>query len=515
MSDKLQLVDSSDGLRNRQTEVCRTGFESARYEEPDRSRGFIASGVAHVAGFRIALWCHLRVEIAGRKVLVIGAARSGIASARFLAQRGAIVALNDRKPLGEWPAEALELKTLGVGLVDGDPPSWLLDQIDLVVISPGVPTKAIPIRYADRRGAEVIGEIELASRFLRGRVVAVTGTNGKTTTTALIGEMLKDAQLNVQVGGNIGQALISLVDTSRDDGWSVVEVSSFQLETVVDFHPGVAAALNVTPNHMDRYESLTDYAAAKHRVFTNQTAGDVAILNADDPIVSSWAPGLRAHVVEFSTRRELEEGLFLRGRDLVSRTKDGERVLLTRDEMQLRGTHNVENVLAAMAAGLACGVGPDSLRETVRRFKPVEHRLEEVAEIKGIRFFNDSKATSVDATIKALEAFAGQPGKVILILGGRGKQAPYAPLASLVRDLVRKMILIGEDAPAIERELSSFAPFEQGVDMRDAVERAFAAAEPGDVVLLAPACASFDMFESFEHRGRVFKEEVSKLSKKV
>jgi UDP-N-acetylmuramoylalanine--D-glutamate ligase len=451
------------------------------------------------------------VEIAGKKVLVIGAARSGIASARFLAQRGAIVALNDRKPLVEWPPEALELKTVGVGLVEGDPPSWLLDQIDLVVISPGVPAKGIPIRYADRRGAEVIGEIELASRFLRGRTVAITGTNGKTTTTSLIGEMLKDAQLNVQVGGNIGKALISLVDSSRDDGWNVVEVSSFQLETIVDFHPAVAAVLNVTPNHMDRYESVTDYAAAKHRVFTNQTVSDVAILNADDEIVSSWANGLRAHVVEFSIRGELEEGLFLRGHDLVSRTPHGERVLVTRDEMQLRGTHNVENVLAALAVGLACGAGPDSLRETVRRFRPVEHRLEEVAEIKGVRFFNDSKATSVDATMKALEAFAADRGKVILILGGKGKQAPYAPLEPLIKELVRKMILVGEDAPTIERELSGAAPFEHAKDMQDAVARAFKAALNGDVVLLAPACASFDMFESFEHRGKVFKEEVRKL----
>src|SRR5213596_1492592 len=222
------------------------------------------------------------MQIEGRKALVIGAARSGIASAKFLAQRGATVALNDRKPLSEWSPAALALKTEGVGLVEGDAPSWLLDQIDLVVVSPGVPTNSIPVRYADRRGAEVVGEVELASRFLRGRIVAITGTNGKTTTTSLIGEMLKDGGLNVQVGGNIGTALVSMIDSSRDDGWNVVELSSFQLETIVDFHPTVAAVLNVTPNHMDRYESLVDYAAAKHRVFTNQTAGDMAILNADD-----------------------------------------------------------------------------------------------------------------------------------------------------------------------------------------------------------------------------------------
>src|SRR5258707_6433571 len=265
---------------------------------------------------------------------------------------------------------------------------------------------------------------------------------------------------------------------------------------------------------MDRYNSLTDYAAAKHRVFTNQTAGDVAILNAGDQIVSSWAEGLRAHVVQFSTRRQLDEGLFLRGNDLVSRTKDGERVLVTRDEMKLRGTHNVENVLAAFAAGLACGAAPESLREAVRSFQSVEHRLEEVAEINGVRFINDSKATSVDATMKALEAFAGDKGKVVLILGGRGKQAPYSPLAPLVSERVRKMILIGEDAPAIERDLRAAAPLEHASDMHDSVARGFAAAKPGDVVLLAPACASFDMFESFEHRGRVFKDEVLNLSER-
>jgi len=456
------------------------------------------------------------MEVAGKKVLVMGAARSGIASARFLSQRGAIVALNDQKPLDEWPAEALALKGEAVGCISGEVPSWLLDQIELVVMSPGVPSKSIPMRYAERAGAEVIGEVELASRYLQGRIVAITGTNGKTTTTTLIGAMLKDAGMTVQVGGNIGTALISLVDSSRPDGWTVVEVSSFQLETTVDFHPAVAAVLNVTPNHMDRYESVNDYAAAKHRIFGNQTPEDVAILNADDAMVSSWASGLLAHVTQFSVAKDLREGLFLRdGRELVSRTAAGERVLGTRDEMQLRGLHNVENVLAALAAGLACGASPDSMRETIKSFQPVEHRLEQVATINGVRFYNDSKATSVDATMKALEAFVDDEGKIVLILGGRGKQAPYAPLARLVRAKVRKLVLIGEDAPAIEREFNDCAPIERADDMRDAVRRAFASAQPGDIVLLAPACASFDMFESFEHRGRVFKEEVSSLEFRV
>lgn len=453
------------------------------------------------------------MEVAGKKVLVMGAARSGIACARFLMKRGATVALNDRKQLEDWSPEALALKAEGIGCMAGDVPSWLLDQIELVVVSPGVPTASIPIRYAERAGAEVIGEVELAFRFLRGRIVAITGTNGKTTTTTLVGELLKDAGFEVQVGGNIGTPLVSMVESSTDDGWTVAELSSFQLETIVDFHPTVALCLNVTPNHMDRYELLKDYAAAKHRIFRNQTAGDVAILNADDEIVSSWAEGLRAHVTLFSVRRELDEGLYLRrgGREIVSRTREGERVLLMRDEMQLRGLHNVENVLAALAAGLACGADPASMRETIRGFRPVEHRLELVCEIDGVKFYNDSKATSVDATLKALEAFADDAGKVILILGGRGKRAPYAPLAPLVRERVRKLILIGEDAETIETELKNDAACERAVDMQDAVRRAFASAEAGDTVLLAPACASFDMFQSFEHRGQVFKSEVRSL----
>jgi UDP-N-acetylmuramoylalanine--D-glutamate ligase len=455
------------------------------------------------------------MNVAGKKVLVLGAGRSGVASAKFLAARGATVALNDAQPIEKWSAEALRLKEEGVGCLAGEPPGWLLDQLDLVVISPGVPTKAIPVRYAERAGAEVIGEVELASRYLKGRVVAITGSNGKTTTTSLIGMLLQDAGLPTQVGGNIGTPLISLVESSRDDMWTVVEMSSFQLETISEFHPTVAVALNVTPNHLDRYESFTDYAAAKHRIFMNQQPGDIAILNADDEIVSSWAKGLRAHVTSFSVSRELADGLFLRGSEIVCRTPERERVLLNVEDMKLRGRHNLENVLAALATGLACGASPDSMRETIRNFDAVEHRLEFVAEIEGVKFYNDSKATSVDATLKALEAFEEETGKIVLIMGGRGKKAPYAPLGSLVGERVRKLILVGEDANTIERELGEFAASERASDMQDAVKLSFDAAQTGDIVLLAPACASFDMFESFEHRGRVFKQEVQSLMSNV
>jgi UDP-N-acetylmuramoylalanine--D-glutamate ligase len=359
----------------------------------------------------------------------------------------------------------------------------------------------------------VIGEVELAYRFMKGRIVGITGSNGKTTTTALIGELLKNAGIPTQVGGNIGTPLLSMTGTSRDDGWTVAELSSFQLETIVDFRPSVGICLNVTPNHLDRYDGFTDYAAAKHRLFMNQTAEDVAVLNADDEITSSWASGLKANVVMFSVTRELDEGLFLHGEELVCRANGSEKVLTTRNEIFLRGLHNVENVLAAMAAGLACGVSPESMRQTVAEFKGVEHRIEFVAEIDGVKFYNDSKATSVDAASKALDALRSADSKTILILGGRGKNAPYAPLISLVESSVRSLILIGEDADNIESQLAGHASIERADTMQDAVKQGFAAAQPGDSVLLAPACASFDMFRSFEERGEVFKAAVKTLAK--
>ena len=452
------------------------------------------------------------MEIAGKKTLVLGAGKSGVASARFLAKRSATVALHDKKPIEDWTEEARSLKSEKIGLIDGQIPSWLLDQIDLVVISPGVPTNTVPARYVDRKDGEVIGEVELAYRFLKGRTVGITGSNGKTTTTTLIGEILKDAGIETQVGGNIGTPLIDLAETSTDETWTVCELSSFQLETIKAFRPNVAVALNVTPNHLDRYDFFSDYAAAKHRLFMNQTAEDVAILNADDKITASWAENLKAHTVLFSVERELNEGLFLRGRELVCRANGKEKVLTTRDEIFLRGLHNVENVLASLAAGLSCGASPDSMRETVRNFKGVEHRIEFVAEIGGVKFYNDSKATSVDATLKAVEALADGSGKINLILGGRGKNAPYQPLAELIGNSVRKLVLIGEDADNIESQLKNYAEIVRAGDMKDAVEKSYENAERGDAVLLAPACASFDMFKSFEERGKVFKDSVLLLT---
>lgn len=455
------------------------------------------------------------MKIEGRKALVLGAGKSGVESARFLATHGATVALHDKKCVEEWSEAARSLKAEhNVGLISGDLPSWLLDQIDLVVISPGVPTNTIPARYVDRKDGEVIGEVELAYRFMKGRIVGITGSNGKTTTTALTGELLKNAGITTQVGGNIGTPLLSLTGTSTDNGWTVAELSSFQLETIVDFRASVAICLNVTPNHLDRYDSFKDYAAAKHRLFMNQTSEDVAILNADDEITASWAPGLRANVVLFSVKSKLESGVFLRDDKLVCRDGASEKVLTTRDKIFLRGLHNVENVLAALAAGLACGASPESMRETVATFKGVEHRIEFVAEIDGVKFYNDSKATSVDATSKALEALSGGDGKTILILGGRGKNAPYAPLIPLIESSVSSLVLIGEDADNIESQLARAAQIERANSLEAAVELGFSVAKKGDSVLLAPACASFDMFKSFEERGNVFKTAVKNLMSK-
>lgn len=455
------------------------------------------------------------MELQGKKTLVLGAGKSGIASAEFLIERGATVALYDKKPVESWTEKARSLKEKKIGLLDGQIPSWLLDQIDLVVISPGVPTNTVPARYVDRKDGEVIGEVELAYRFLKGRIVGITGSNGKTTTTSLISELLKDSGIKTQVGGNIGTPLISLVESSTDKTWTVCELSSFQLETIKDFRPNVAVALNVSQNHLDRYDFFTDYAAAKHSLFMNHTADDAAILNADDEITMSWATNLRANVVLFSTAKELEEGLFLRGRELVCRANSKEKVLAFRDEMNLRGIHNVQNVLASLAAGLACGAAPDSMRETLKNFKAVEHRLEFITEIEEVKFYNDSKATSVDATQKALEALADEDGKIILILGGRGKNAPYAPLADLIKENVRRLVLIGEDANNIESQLENYAEIVRADSMEDAVRKGFENAESGDTVLLAPACASFDMFNSFEERGIFFKNAVQSLKSKA
>jgi UDP-N-acetylmuramoylalanine--D-glutamate ligase len=447
------------------------------------------------------------VEVKGKKILVVGLGRSGVAAAEFLHARGAIVTANDAQP--EEKLAAAGLRGRGVEVVAGAHPRELFENADLIVASPGVPLAIEPFRQARAAGVAVISEVELAARYLRGRLVGITGTNGKTTTTTLIYELLRRAGLPAQVGGNIGTPLVSLVEGSRDDGLTVIEISSFQLEAVERLHLFAAALLNITPDHLDRYASVEEYAEAKANIFRNQTPEDLAVLNYDDARVRGMSERTRAHAVYFSRERELDEGIFLRGDDVVSRGGGRERVLISRGEIGVRGAHNLENVMAALAVGLACGAPPDSMRQTVREFKGVEHRLEFVAEIDGVKFYNDSKATNVDSAIKSLEAF---DGGVVVILGGKDKGSDYAPLAPLVSERCEHVILIGAAADKIAAALEGAKPLHCAATMEGAVKLGRRLAAPGGTVLLAPACASFDMFENYEHRGRVFKEAVRALT---
>ncbi|MGE0132134.1 MAG: UDP-N-acetylmuramoyl-L-alanine--D-glutamate ligase [Blastocatellales bacterium] len=447
------------------------------------------------------------MQVDEKNILVVGLARSGAAAAEFLASRGARVTVNDAKPESELK-DAESLRANGIEVVTGSHPRELFEKSDLIVVSPGVPLALEPFQRARAAGAHVIGEVELAARFLRGRLIGITGSNGKTTTTTLAGELLKNAGLLAQVGGNIGTPLISLVETSRDDGFTVIELSSFQLEAVDRLHLFVSVIINITPDHLDRYDSMDDYAAAKANVFRNQTANDFAALNADDERVSKMDSLTEAQPIFFSRRRELDEGIFLRGAEIIHRASGVERSLITREEITLRGDHNLENVMSALAVGIACEAHAGSMRETIRNFKGVEHRLEFVAEINGVKFYNDSKATNVDAAIKCIEAF---DGGVNVILGGKDKGSDYSPLAPLVRERCSNVILIGAAADKIEAALENTRPMRRAATMQEAVEIGLMMGKPGEIVLLAPACASFDMFDNYEHRGRVFKDAVKRL----
>ncbi|MGH9768937.1 MAG: UDP-N-acetylmuramoyl-L-alanine--D-glutamate ligase [Blastocatellia bacterium] len=444
------------------------------------------------------------MQVEGKNILVVGLARSGAAAAEFLASRGARVVVNDAKPESELKG-ADSLRANGIEIVAGSHPRELFEKSDLIVVSPGVPLALDPFQRARSAGVPVIGEIELAARFMRGRLIGITGSNGKTTTTTLTGELLKEAGLPTQVGGNIGTPLISLTRTSRDDGFTVIELSSFQLEAVERLRLFVSVIINITPDHMDRYDSMDDYAAAKANIFRNQTASDFAVLNADDERVSKMRSLTAARTIFFSRRRELDEGIFPRGAHIVHREPGVERTLIARDETRLRGDHNLENIMSALAAGIACGASVDSMRASVRNFKGVEHRLEFVAEIGGVKFYNDSKATNVDAAIKCIEAF---DGGVNVILGGKDKGSDYSPLAPLVRERCSNVILIGAATEKIAAALENTRPLRRASTMQEAVEIGFEIGKPGEIVLLAPACASFDMFDNYEHRGRVFKEAV-------
>ncbi len=449
------------------------------------------------------------IELAGKKVLVVGLARTGIATALFCAERGARVTATEARPEQEIAEAAAKLRAAGVTLELGGHRAETFAEQDLIVPSPGVPPTMGALAAARAIGVPVWSEIELAWRFLRGRLICITGSNGKTTTTSLIGHILETAGLPVQVAGNIGTPLISRVDISSDTSFTVVEASSFQLEYISTFRPNIAVLLNITPDHLDRHGSIEAYAAAKARIFQNQTAEDAAIINADDAVAQQYAPA-GPRVFWFSREKRVASGCYLRGDEIIFRCDGAETVLLERKAIGLRGSHNVENVLAAAAAARLAGVEPSAIAEGVRTFAGVEHRIEYVATISGVEYFNDSKATNVDATLKALDAFSGN---VLVILGGKDKGSDYKILRQSLRDRARMALLIGSAADKIEADLAGVVLVERSDTLARAVEAAAKRARPGDTVLLAPACASFDQFENYEHRGRVFKQLVHELEK--
>jgi len=450
------------------------------------------------------------IELRKMRVLVVGLARTGVATALFCAKRNAIVTATDRRPeseLGDTPAK---LREAGVTLeLGGHSEKTYLAQ-DLIIPSPGVPADDELLGKARSKKITVWSEIELAYRFLEGELIGITGSNGKTTTTTLVHHILKTAGKNAILAGNVGTALISCVEQMNAQTWSVVELSSFQLELIDQFRPDIGVFLNLTPDHLDRHKTMEAYTAAKKRIFEKQTELDAAVLNADDAPTAALAPK-RPQVFWFSRKKDVSQGACVRGEDIVIRHRGKDEFVMKVSEIPLAGSHNVENVLAAVMAGRLANVDAPTIAKAVGSFAGVEHRLEFVAATAGVRYFNDSKATNVDATLKALDAF---PGRILVILGGKDKGSDYTVLQKPLREKAVLALLIGAAADKIEAQIAGSVAIERAGTMQKAVESASQAARPGDVVLLAPACASFDQFENYEHRGRVFKELVKGLERK-
>jgi len=448
------------------------------------------------------------MDLANKRVLVVGLGKSGVASALFLQAHGAKVTVSDSKPQDQLGEEIPVLLDHGIAVETGGHGERTFRGQDLIVVSPGVPVDSPPLLQARSLGEPVIGEIELASQFLPKNLVAITGSNGKTTTTTLAGEIITAGGFSAAVGGNIGTPAISLVEQATPETVVVLEVSSFQLETIQTFRPKVAVVLNITPDHLDRHRTFEAYTNAKARIFENQQAQDFAVLNADDAASAGLASRTQAQVFWISRKKEVKQGAYVRDGRIFFRDPKGQHEIMQTSEIPLKGSHNVENVLAAICVGAVMGCDAGSIAKAVLNFKAVEHRLEYVATIRGVEYYNDSKATNVDATIKALESF---PANVHLILGGKDKDSDYTQLNDLLQQRVKRVYTIGAAAEKIESQIKG-VEVDHSETLETALRRASAIAAAGDVVLLAPACASFDQFQNYEHRGRVFKEVVHTLA---
>ena len=447
------------------------------------------------------------MELKGKRVLVVGLGKSGFAAAMFLHRHGAKVTVSDVRTADSLGRDLPLLLEEGIAVEAGGHGLLTFRRQDLIILSPGVPPETPELRQVRSFGQTILGEVELASRFLKGRTIAITGSNGKTTTTSLCGAILAAGGLPVLVGGNIGVPVIALAEESKDEGWNVLEVSSFQLESTVTFRPDIAVILNVTPDHLDRHGTFAQYLAAKERIFAHQTASDFLILNADDEVASRAAARAPSEVYWFSGSRVIRQGAFVHAGVVAFRASEqtAAEPILPVESISLKGEHNLENVLAAVCAARLADVPAEAIRSAVESFSAVEHRLEFVARIEGVDYYNDSKATNVDAAAKALVAF---PSGIHLILGGKDKDSDYRTLRALITDRVRAVYTIGAAAEKIEQHLQGAALIVRAGTLQRAVELAGEAAQAGEVVLLAPACSSFDQFINYEDRGRAFKELV-------
>jgi len=444
-------------------------------------------------------------------VLVVGLARTGVATALFCSGHDAIVTATETRgenDLGDAPAK---LREAGVTLeLGGHQEKTYLAQ-DLIIPSPGVPADDAFLVTARSKGVTIWSEVELAYRFLEGKLIGITGSNGKTTTTTLVHHILRSAGMEAFLAGNVGTPLISFVEETRAGTVAVVELSSFQLELVDTFRPDIGVFLNLTPDHLDRHKTMEAYGGAKSRLFANQTELDAAVLNADDAPTVRYKPK-KPQVFWFSRKERVAQGACVSGDEIVIVHDGKEEIVMKCAEIPLVGAHNLENVLAAVTAARLAGVDAATIAKAVRSFEGVEHRLEFVAEIRGVLYYNDSKATNVDATLKALDAF---PGRILIILGGKDKGSDYTVLQKPLREKAILALLIGAAADKIEKQITGSVAIERAATIECAVEIASHAAQPGDIVVLAPACASFDQFENYEHHGRVFKELVRQIGGKA
>jgi UDP-N-acetylmuramoylalanine--D-glutamate ligase len=450
------------------------------------------------------------MEIANKKILVVGLARTGIATARFLRRRGAAVRATDMAAEAALGPGVAELRALDIDLALGGHRIEDFTAADLIVLSPGVPHTLAPLQAARGRGVPVIGEVELAARFIREPIVAVSGTNGKTTVTELLGRMLDASGRRVFVGGNIGRPLIGYVDGGQTADVVVAEISSFQLDTIATFRPAVGVLLNITDDHLDRYTGFAAYARSKMRLFENQTAQDAAVLNGADPVIRAQAAAIRSRRLFYNTTEAAENCAAVVGTALALRRPGHEVVRLDLAPFRLRGPHNVENACAAALAALAAGASPLGIQQALSAFAPLPHRIESVAVVNGVEYVNDSKATNVDAVLRALGCFTTP---VVLIMGGLDKGGNFGLLETAVRRRAKALVLVGSASDTIRAALGGLVPTVQAPDMAAAVGAAAGRAVSGDVVLLSPGCASFDMYPNYQARGEDFRQAVQRLNK--